>query len=192
MAKKQKINLYDFDGTIYKGDSSVDFFLYNLIRNPLLILCLIPSLFAVILHSLHIISGTKMKEVIFSYLRFVPNKEKRVKKFWESHKKKIKYYYRDKDHSKDVIISASPEFLLESMKDYLGVIAVLGTKMDMKTGKIDGLNCHDKEKVRRLNEIIDNYEVMESFSDRMADKPIFDLANKAYLVKGEKLTLLDL
>lgn len=31
------MNVYDFDGTIYDGDSSVDFFLYALKRMPSLI-----------------------------------------------------------------------------------------------------------------------------------------------------------
>ena len=62
-----------------------------------------------------------------------------------------------------------------------------------KTGKYDGINCHDVEKVRRLNEKYESYEVMESFSDSLkSDRPILELANKAYLVKGERLILLDL
>lgn len=28
------MNVYDFDGTIYNGDSTIDFFLYALKRNP--------------------------------------------------------------------------------------------------------------------------------------------------------------
>ena len=32
------MNVYDFDGTIYDGDSTVDFFLHALKRNPSVLL----------------------------------------------------------------------------------------------------------------------------------------------------------
>jgi phosphoserine phosphatase len=66
---------------------------------------------------------------------------------------------------------------------------MMASRVDKLTGKTHGLNCHDVEKVRRLNEKYSDYVVMESYSDSLkSDKPILDLAKKAYLVKGEKLT----
>ena len=63
----------------------------------------------------------------------------------------------------------------------------LGT-YNKKTGKYEGINCHDVEKVRRLNEKYSNYKVMESYSDSIkSDRPILELAETAYQVKGDKL-----
>ena len=63
-------------------------------------------------------------------------------------------------------------------------------KIDKKTGKFDGLNCHDVEKVRRLNEKYTDYEVEETYSDSLkSDEPILRLAKKPYIVKKDKLIL---
>ena len=68
--------------------------------------------------------------------------------------------------------------------DYENICIIAVNK---KTGEFDGLNCHDEEKVRRLNEVIDNYEVIEAYSDSTADIPILKLANKSFYVKGNKI-----
>ena len=43
-----KIDVYDFDGTIYDGDSSVDFFLFCLRRNKKIIIKIIPIVCSII------------------------------------------------------------------------------------------------------------------------------------------------
>ena len=87
----------------------------------------------------------------------------------------------------DIIISASPEFLLKPICDKLGV-TMLATKVDNKTGLFDGENCHGQEKVRRLHEIYPGAEIDEFYSDLYCDTPLARLAKKAYIVKGERLT----
>ena len=44
-----KINLYDFDGTIYDGDSTRDFFFYELRRHPLILITIPYTLISAIL-----------------------------------------------------------------------------------------------------------------------------------------------
>ena len=182
-----KINLYDFDKTIYDGDSSVDFFLFNLKKQPLLIFHIFKMIFVLIKYKLKIIDKTQMKVVVFSYLKKVKNIDNRIDLFWQKNKKKIKSFYLLKKHDKDIIISASPEFLLNPLKDYLKCKMIIASRVDKYTGEFDGLNCHDYEKVRRLNEVIDDYQVIESYSDSTADIPILKLAEKAYYVKGNKI-----
>ena len=183
----EKINLYDFDETIYDGDSSVDFFFYCLKRHKKIIKIFPKMLGSVIKYKTKKITKTEMKEVIFSYLKFVPDVDKYVKDFWENARNNIKPFYLLKDHSQDIIISASPEFLLKDICKELDTKMLIASRVDKKTGKFDGLNCHDVEKVRRLNEKIKNYEVEEAFSDSKSDDPILKLAKNPYYVKGNKL-----
>lgn len=61
---------------------------------------------------------------------------------------------------------------------------LIGSRVDKKTGKFDGLNCHGEEKVKRLNKEIKDYQVMSAYSDSQSDIPILKLAKKQYLVKG--------
>ena len=49
-----KINLYDFDNTIYEGDSSTDFFFYCLKRYPKIAKIIPKILLSAIKHTLHI------------------------------------------------------------------------------------------------------------------------------------------
>jgi phosphoserine phosphatase len=185
-----KINLYDFDETIYDGDSSVDFFKYCMKKHKSIYFNLPKMGGAALLYALHIWTKTRMKETIFSFVQKVDDIDKEVEEFWKTHKKNIKQFYNDKKHDKDIIISASPEFLLAPIAKELKVMDMMASPVDKKTGKFDGLNCHDVEKVRRLNEKYTDYEVEETYSDSLkSDEPILRLAKKPYIVKKNKLIL---
>ena len=188
-----KINLFDFDETIYDGDSTVDFFKYIFKKKPLSCIWIPVMGIYAFLYLIKIINKTKMKQGFYKIFKFVDINNDFLDDFWKSHDYKIKKFYLDRIHDKDIIISASPEFLLEPISKKLGVKDMMASKVNKKTGKYDGLNCHDVEKVRRLNEKYSNYEVIESFSDSLkSDRPILELAKSAYLVKGDKLIPLEL
>lgn len=188
-----KINLFDFDETIYDGDSTVDFFKYIFKKKPLSCIWIPVMGIYAFLYIIKIINKTKMKQGFYKIFKFVDITKDFLDDFWKTHDYKIKKFYLDRIHDNDIIISASPEFLLEPISKKLGVKDMMASKVNKKTGKYDGLNCHDVEKVRRLNEKYSNYEVIESFSDSLkSDRPILELAKSAYLVKGDKLIPLDL
>lgn len=182
-----KINLYDFDKTIYDGDSSVDFIVYCLSYYPKLYLQVPGVVLAALKYVLHITDKTAMKERIFKFVKYIPDIDKMVDSFWKTHKCYIKDFYMKKKHDKDIIISASPEFLLKPICDELGVMDMMASRIDKKTGKYNGMNCHGEEKVNRLNKKYKDYVVMESYSDSKVDIPILKLAKKAFYVKGNKL-----
>lgn len=182
-----KVNLYDFDNTIYKGDSSTDFFFYSLMCYPKIIKCVPKCIVAFFKYKLKIINKTEMKEVFFSFLVNIEDIDKHVKNFWNTHSCYIKDFYLKKDHKNDIIISASPEFLLKPITDELHVHDLIGSKVNKSTGKFQGLNCHGKEKVKRLNKKYDELEVDRAYSDSKSDIPILKLAKKAYYVKGNKV-----
>lgn len=178
------INLYDFDNTIYKGDSSTDFFFYSLRKYPRIIKVVPKIIKYALKYKLNKCSKTEMKEVIFSFVQYIPDIDSHITSFWSTHKSHIKKFYMEKSHNKDVIISASPEFLLASITKELGVKKLIGSKVDKKTGKFDGLNCYGEEKVSRLNKEMKKYKVDSAYSDSYSDLPILKLAKKQYLVKG--------
>ena len=63
------MNVYDFDGTIYDGDSSVDFYLFSLRKNIKIIKYLPKQIKALIQYKLKKIDKTMMKEIFFSFLK---------------------------------------------------------------------------------------------------------------------------
>ena len=187
-----KINLFDFDGTIYDGDSTVDFIKYIIKRNPLAIIWLHFMGFYGLLYILRFINKTIMKQGFYKIFMFVKIDKKFLDDFWNIHEKKIKKFYIDRNHKNDIIISASPEFLLRPICNKLGVMDLIGSVVNQNIGTYTGINCHDVEKVRRLNEKYSDYKVIESYSDSIkSDKPILKLAEKAYLVKKDDITLIN-
>ena len=181
------INLYDFDKTIYHGDSSTDFFFWCAMKHPSIYLNVPSIIWSAIRYKLRMISKTQMKEVIFRFVKKVPDIDKEVEAFWKEHECYIKDFYLKKDHKNDVIISASPEFLLEGICEKLKVKKLIGSKVNKKTGNFIGKNCHGEEKVKRLNKEYEEYKVKEAYSDSKSDIPILKLAKKAFYVKGNKI-----
>ena len=181
------INAYDFDETIYDGDSSVDFYFYSLKRNKKVLIQLPRQAWGAILYKLKIIDKTRMKEHVFSFLKRIDNVDDYIEDFWKSHRKKIKQWYKNQQEKTDVIISASPEFLLKPLekKEHFTVIA---TKVDKKTGVFNSKNCHDSEKIRRYEEKY-NKKIKKFYTDSIkADKPMLEYAKEGYIVKGNVIT----
>ncbi len=183
-----KVNLYDFDNTIYKGDSSTDFFFYAMMKYPRIFKYIPKIAFNAILYKFKKLSKTQFKEKIFSFLNEVNDVDSLVEEFWDTHKCYIKDFYNSKKHNKDIIISASPEFLLAPICKYLKVFDLIASDVDKKTGKFKGLNCYGREKIKRLNKKYENVEVMEAYSDSISDTPMLEIADKPYIVKGNRIT----
>ena len=97
----------------YDGDSSVDFILFCFKKNPKFAKYLPKMIMAALKYKFKNITKTQMKEVFFSFLNDIKNVDNLLKDFWKSHEKNIKEFYKEKSHDKDIIISASPKFLLE-------------------------------------------------------------------------------
>lgn len=182
-----KYILYDFDGTIYDGDSSLDFIIFCFKENPKMIKLLPKYLLAAIKYKLKIITKKEMKEVFFSFLKDIKNVDKLIKTFWKTHEKNIKDFYKNKEHNLDIIISASPKFLLEPMAKKYQVVDLFGSPIDKKTGKYNGENCHGEEKVRLFKEKYKDAIILEIYTDSNADLPLIKLAEKGYLVVKDEI-----
>ncbi len=183
-----KYDVYDFDGTIYDGDSGIDIFFFALKRYPKILRRVPKILWYGLLLILKIISKEKFKSVVFSFIQDIDDINYFVKDFWNTHEKKIKKFWLDKeDHSRDIIISASCLFWLKPLKKKYKVHDILATEVDMKTGEILGNNCHGKEKVTLFyseypKDIIDNM-----YTDSINDLPLIKEAKTGYLVKKNKI-----
>lgn len=186
-----KVNLLDFDNTIYKGDSSTDFFFYSLSKRPIILITIPRIIISGIKYKLGIINKTRLKEANFAFLKYI-DVDKYVESFWETHEQYIKDFYINTNHESDIIVSASPEFLLTPICKKLKVKDLIASKVDKHTGLFDGLNCHDEEKVKRLNQKYKNIKVINAYSDSKSDIPILKLAENSFYIKGEKIIPTDI
>lgn len=182
------MNVYDFDGTIYSGDSSVDLIRMLIFKKPIKS---IPYLFlfisAFIKYKRKKITKEQMKESFFAIFSMFDNREEIIKEFWDKHYCKVKDYYFKQKRDDDVIISASPEFNISYVANKLGV-KYIASKLNINTLKYESLNCHGSEKINRFKEAFGNTDVIDKFySDSHYDMPLARCAKEAYLVKGNKI-----
>lgn len=182
-----KYYLYDFDGTIYDGDSSVDFFKFCLKKDKKNYKILPKLAIKFLAYKSKNITDTELKEYIFSFLENFKNIDIVVKEFWETHESKIKNFYLEKKHNQDIIISASPKFLLKPICQKLKVKDLIASDVDKTTGKFKKPNNRGEEKVKEFYKKYPKAEILEMYSDSLHDKPLLDLAKKSYFVKKNKL-----
>ena len=189
---KRSLAIFDFDGTITKGDSFIDFLRYTVgpARFYFGCLCLTPYF---LLYLFKIIPNWKAKEIAVTHFF----KGHSVDKFQKSAMDYVDHglplivkrsalekinWHRQQGHSL-VVVSASPENYLKIWCRH-NDLALIATKLEEKDGKITGklstANCYGKEKVRRLKENyrLENFEFVYAYGDSEADKALLEIAQE--------------
>ena len=180
------MNAYDFDNTILRGDSSARFFIWCVKRHPRIWLDLPAQAVNGLLYVLKLRPKQAAKQRMFAYLRWI-DVDAEVRAFWAVNLDRIKLWYRQAQRADDVVISASPDFLVRPACQAVGIQHVLASPVDKATGDFHGPNCHGPEKVRRFREIWPDAVVENFYSDSRSDTPMALLAQQAWLVKGERV-----
>lgn len=180
------MNVYDFDKTIYDGDSTLDFYIFMLKRDIKILKYFPNQIFHYILYKLKIVNKEKFKEEFFSFFKGIVDIDIQIEKFWLKNEKKIKQWYLDQKDKRDIIISASPECLLEKITDKLE-IELIATKIDKKTGKFYSKNCYGKEKVKRFEKKYRVEQIDNFYSDHISDFPMAIKSKKAWIVSKNNI-----
>ena len=181
------MNVFDFDGTIYAGDSSVDFWLFCLKRDSRLLKFLPKQIFAAFLFVFKRISKEEFKSRYFSFLSGISDVSETVKSFWNKNETKIKPWYKNVQKEDDCVISASPEFLLGEICGRLDIRNLIATNVDKKNGRLIGENCYGKRKPEFFRERFGDARIGAFYSDSKSDAPMATMATNAFLVRGEKI-----
>lgn len=185
------MNVYDFDGTIYNGDSTIDLYQFLLKRRPSILRHLPAFCIATGKHKIGKMPTKEWKEVFFRFLSDIPDLGSELWLFWKHNFRKIMPWYLAQRRADDVIISASPEFLLAIPAKKLKIQTLIASRVDRKTGKFFGKNCKGSEKVRRFREIYPNDRIDCFYSDSRSDLPMAKLAERAFLCNRGHLTQWD-
>ena len=179
------MNIYDFDGTLYAGDSTVDFILYSLKKHPSLVRFLPGTGLAFALYALKRIDKTEMKQRFYRMLTGY-DAEALLEEFWDAHQHKIFCWYPGKQQkADDIVISASPEFLLKPICQRLGIPHLMASRVDSKTGRYTGKNCWGPEKPIRLKEQLGITHCDNFYSDSYSDQPLAEIADHAFIVEKD-------
>ena len=181
------MNIYDFDNTIYDGDSCKDIVMYGLRKYPRLTFkSLLKARIKNKDYKNKKIEFESVKESLLSFIFKINDYQKFINEFVKSHMIKIKPWYLSKKSKNDIIVSASYDLWINEFAKRLGIKHVIATKVS-SNGKIIGKNCKREEKVRRLKEVFKNCKFTEAYSDSEADLPILKLAKVAYVVEGNNI-----
>ncbi len=183
------MNVYDFDNTIYDGESILDFF-YFYFKKEKGIIQYVPLIgYTLILYKLNLLPLEKLYELA-SKLSIVisQNKEKARKlaeEFWCIHERKLKPQFLEKIKSEDIIITASPSILIDVIKEKLNTENIITTEINLETGVFEFI-CYGKNKVQKWKEKYPNTTIDEFYTDSLSDKPLMEQAKKVYLIKRGK------
>ena len=176
------MNAYDFDKTIYPVDSATDFWRWLVRRYP----AALPRAAAVAVPLAKGLNGRlsrgELKQAMYAVLARVPDPLAEAEAFWDARIGRVYPWYLDRKRPDDLIISASPDFLISAACRRLGVRCI-ATGMDPKTGRLTTPNCRGEEKVRRYRAAFGDEAIEEFYSDSLSDMPMMELAERGYLVK---------
>lgn len=178
----EKIDVYDFDKTLYEKDSTVQFYIFCLRKNKSIIKYLPFQIINFILYKLKIVKKVVFKERFFVFLKLLKNVDQYVDEFWKLNEKYIRKNILEKSNNPKYVISASPEFLLEKICNSIGIDKLIASKVDKNTGEFLSENCYGEEKVNRLKEEDKNFKIENFYTDSITDKFLANISEKSYLI----------
>ncbi len=185
------MTVFDFDNTIYDGESGLDFFLYYLKKEPKEVAKYIPKFGEAFLK--YKMGKLSIDSVLSEYsyiLKECCDKfddiEENINIFWDEHEKNIKSFYAKIQKEDDVILSACPEIMLKEICKRIGIKNYIGSKIDIETGTIQSI-CYRDNKIKMFKEVYGDIEIDEFYTDSINDKPFMDIAKDAYYVTGDRI-----
>ena len=196
------MNVYDFDGTIYTGDSMCHFVRWLWRKYPRTLLNLPRTVWYGLLYKMKLVSKEWFKMNLYRMFSYVEDMDRAVAEFTDEYIAHIKPWYIQQQRYDDVVVTASPEFLVKSFCRKLGIQYCIGSKVDMYKGILKSEICAGEMKVDRFYSRMyyskenpgDNPNgyrpstVNKFYSDRLSDEPMARIAKCAYLVKGDTIT----
>lgn len=185
------MNVYDFDKTIYDGDSTLDFYKFSLKKKPSLIRFLPVQVMGFIKYMFGLCPKLEFKEKFYSFLKGIDDTDSFIDEFWDRNQCKIKKWYLDSQKDDDLIISASPTFLLENICRRIRIKHLIASEVNKNSGVCEGENCYGEQKVVRLREVFRDHKIDKFYSDSLSDAPLSLLAQERFIVSGNNIVKWD-
>ncbi len=189
------MNVYDFDNTIYDGESIVDFFRF-LVKKDFRLARFYPRiLWLLLLYKMNKVSVEDLSNKLAKLSKtFFKNKEYDIaslrKEFWDKNINKLKPEFLKMLKKDDIIITGCPSFLIEHIQDKLQVRDIIATQIDLQTKELEFL-CFGKNKVTAYNQFYRDQKIKKLYTDSLADKPLMAIAEEVYYVTKKGIRKLD-
>ena len=182
------IRVFDFDNTIYNGNVTDDFIWYARMQCKTKLVDRLSIRLICLRHTFGSFTREQFLELIFKHLHLESNElANLVNEFWKAHRKFIRPFFWKLRHKGDIIVSASPDFIIQPFTDSIKA-QLVASKFDTQKGLFIGKPCYGEEKVRRLVELgVDKPD--EFYTDSMIDAPLIKYSKKAFLVNNNDVKL---
>ena len=180
------MNVFDFDNTLYDGESSFDFFFFCLREDKKLAVHIPMMLIDLLLYKTRLIRVNRLyadaEKLCRELMKNEAQLQDKVRAFWAVSADKLKPQLCALIRPEDVIVTASPQFLLEEILDRLNTKNLIASQMNVHSGRVESL-CFRKEKIAQLRSRFGG-EVDRFYTDSLNDAPMIECAKEAYLVRG--------
>jgi phosphatidylglycerophosphatase C len=178
------MNTYDFDETIFTGDSENRFFKFMFSKKGFRHYKINFSFYN-LLWKMHIITKTRSREHQYEFLKDIKNIDATLTEYWDEVEKYMKPWYNDYKKDDDIIASGTPRFLLEPIMKRLGLTNLVATEMDKHTGKIDGDFAIGEFKIVNFRNQFGDDCIDKFYSDAYSDHYLADIAKEAYVIHDD-------
>ena len=191
MIKLLCMNVYDFDNTIYNGESCFDLFLFYIRKDPGLLRLLPKVLIAFAKYKRgKVTADAFLREnaaLVEQELRKIPHIEDDMRVFWDRHMRKIKPAFAEMLHADDWIVTAAPDFSMREVCRRLGVRNCVSSRVDLETCRILHFNLRER-KIDAFRAACPDAQIDAFYTDSPAnDAPLIEMAEHAYVVRGNRI-----
>ena len=185
-----KIKVFDFDNTLYHGESSIDLAFYLIRRNKRILLYVPSILINLAKYKMCLVDREKAEQEINDFLK-VAVKDKYeaaeiVESFWAENSYRLDENMIKRVRKDDVIITAGPDMLIAGIKDKLGTDNIISSIIDPDKREMVYFNFGEN-KAKRYKEVYGDTPIESCYTDSFNDKPLMKLANKVYIVEKGRL-----
>lgn len=185
----ERMNAYDFDDTIFHRNSYRAFYFYCLAHFPWLIIFVFYNLIFVVASWLHLCTKDVMLRECGRFVLLVPNRKKQIKRFWDKKIGRIAEWYKINRRNDDVVISASPRYIVAEACHRLNV-KCYASNVDYRNGAlVDGHFLYKHEKVNMWKEEFGDVVPENFYTDSRSDLPMLKLAKNGYYVNLNRGTI---
>lgn len=186
-----KVNVYDFDNTIYDGETLVDYYFF-FARRDRRILKYLPRLLVVAFKDrFHLFTVEQAVEAYALFLEeyyvTLEDPAAGIREFWDQRESRIKPWYAARRKKDDIIVSGTLDFILEEIAGRIGIDRFIASSIDSETGKFRRL-CFLDNKVKYFRECFPDVQIGDFYTDSMNDKAMMDISEHVYLVRKDKIT----
>jgi len=185
------MNVYDFDNTIYDGESGIHMFWEYLKRRPALARHAPVIARSMVDYKANKVQLDDVLERVGTILASCMEEAAGdlaadAKVFWDKYERRIRPFYYKLHRPDDLIISAGPEQSLREICGRLGVARYIGTVINEATRSLDFI-CFRENKVKAFREQYPNATIENFYTDSMNDKPLMDIAQHVFMIKKGKI-----